>query len=88
MPRIKLTKEKFVTISVEESVAEEIRKNRRHDEPVYLTVRRMVRIYNNSELSDADFVIKDLQELCKRQKTKIDKLELGRSRIDNLERYQ
>ena len=86
MPRVG-TKEKFKSINIELSTAQMIHKHKRPGEPLYQTVRRILYVYNESELSDAHFVINDLQETCKRMKAKIDQLESERKNITSLERY-
>jgi len=86
MPR-KGTKEKFKSINIELSSVQKIRKHKLPNEPLYQTVHRILSIYDENELSDAHFLINEYQETMKRQKEKIDKLELERRSIQTLERF-
>ena len=70
MPRIASTKEKFKTISIEQSLFEEIHKQQRIGEPIYITVRRMLHQADDDEQAATRFLLAEMTEACQNWKNK------------------
>ncbi len=70
MPRIAGTKEKFKSISIEETIFEEIHKQQRIGEPIYMTVRRMLHQADDDEQAATRFLLAEMTEACKNWKNK------------------
>jgi len=70
MPRIAGTKEKFKSISIEQSLFEEIHKQQRIGEPIYMTVRRMLHQADQDEQADTRFLLAEMTEACQNWKNK------------------
>jgi len=70
MPRIAATKEKFKTISIEQSLFEEIHKQQRIGEPIYMTVRRMLHQADDDEQAATRFLLVEMTEACQNWKNK------------------
>jgi hypothetical protein len=70
MPRIAATKEKFKSISIEQSLFEEIHKQQRIGEPIYITVRRLLHQASEDEQADTRFLLAEMTEACQNWKNK------------------
>jgi len=70
MPRIAGTKEKFKSISIEQSLFEEIHKQQRIGEPIYITVRRMLHQADDDEQAATRFLLAEMTEACQNWKNK------------------
>ena len=69
MPRIAGTKEKFKSISIEQSLFEEIHKQQRIGEPIYITVRRMLHQADDDDTSgDTIFASRNDRSMPKLEK--------------------
>ena len=70
MPRIAGTKEKFKSISIEENIFDEIHKQQRIGEPIYMTVRRLLHHGDQDEQADTRFLLAEMTEACANWKNK------------------
>ena len=59
MPRKAQTKERFKSISIEESLFQELHDRRLINEPIYKTARRLFHINTEGENSDVQFMLEE-----------------------------
>lgn len=70
MPRKAQTKERFKSISIEESLFQELHDRRLINEPIYKTARRLFHINTESENSDVKFMLEEYRQSMKAWKDK------------------
>lgn len=70
MPRKAQTKERFKSISIEESLFQELHDRRLINEPIYKTARRLFHINTKGESSDVQFMLEEYRKSSRAWKDK------------------
>ena len=70
MPRKAQTKERFKSISIEESLFQELHDRRLINEPIYKTARRLFHINTKDENSDVQFMLEEYRKSSRAWKDK------------------
>lgn len=87
MPRKSGSKEKFVSLNVELSTKQELEKHRLPGEPLYRTAHRMFHKYLETDMEDAEFMIKEYKNSSENWKNKYFELLSEKNRIERLEKF-